>query len=155
MMATYQAVIKQLEGIAFAAKSNSNHWVMIDGPATHGGSDAGAQPKEFLLFALGGCTSSDVVSILQKKRVPLEGFEMQMRANAQDEHPRVFTGIHLEFVVYGDGIKPADVERAIELSTTKYCPVTAMLHGSVKITHSYRIESSTAQQVREEPSPRV
>ncbi len=139
-MATKQAIIKQLQGNTLVARADSNHWVIMDGPTAFDGCDAGARPKELLLFALGGCTSSDVIPILKKKRVPLEGFEARLTASAREEHPQVFTDIHIEYVFYGDGINPADVERAIELSLTKYCSVTAMLRASVKITHSYRIE---------------
>jgi putative redox protein len=112
----------------------------MDGPQDLGGSNAASRPKEFVLFALGGCTGSDVVAILRKKRVPLKGFEMQIKATQAEEHPQVYTDIHVEYVFYGTGINPADVERAIELSTTKYCSVSAMLRSSVKLTHSYRIE---------------
>lgn len=136
---TKTAVIKQVQGITFAAKADSGHWVMMDGPAEFGGSSAAGRPKELLLFALGGCTASDVIPILKKKRVPLEGFELRISANVAEQHPQVFTDIHLEFVFTGDGINHADVERAIELSTTRYCAVSAMLRGSVKITHSHRI----------------
>ena len=139
-MATKQALIKQIHGITLAAKSDSNHWVIMDGPEIFGGSDAGPRPKEMLLFALGGCTASDVLQILKKKRVPLEGLEIRLTGNLREEHPQVFTDIHVEYIFYGEGINPADVERAIELSTTKYCSVTAMLRASVNITHSYRIE---------------
>jgi putative redox protein len=141
-MSTKHAVIKQLQGITFAGKTDSNHWVMMDGPAGFGGSDAGARPKELLLLALAGCTGSDVVSILTKKRVPLDGFEIEVTAEQADDHPQVFTRIHLDFVFRGEGIRPTDVERAIELSETKYCSVSAMLRGSVTITHGYRIESA-------------
>jgi len=138
-MPTKTAIVKQLQGITFAAKSDSNHWVLMDGPENFAGSNAAPRPKELLLFALGGCTSSDVIPILKKKRVPLTGYEIRLTGNVREEHPQVFTDIHLEYVFYGDGINPADVERAIDLSTTKYCSVTAMLKDSVKITHSYKI----------------
>jgi putative redox protein len=113
----------------------------MDGPETFGGSDGGARPKELLLFALGGCTGSDVVSILKKKRVVLEEFETRLTAEVRDEHPQVFTSIHVEYVFYGSDILPTDVERAIELSTSKYCSVSAMLKESIKITYSYQIKS--------------
>jgi putative redox protein len=138
------AIVKQLQGITFAGKADSNHWVAMDGPDEFGGSSAGTRPKELLLLALGGCTGSDVVSILTKKRVRLDGFEVRLTAEQRDEHPQVYTKIHVEYVFYGQDIKPADVERAIELSDTKYCPVTAMLRGAVEITHSYRIEPALA-----------
>jgi putative redox protein len=114
----------------------------MDGPEEFGGSNAGTRPKELILLALGGCTGSDVVSILRKKRVQLDGFEIEFTAEVSEEHPQVFKSIHMDFVFRGDDIKPGDVERAIELSETKYCSVHAMLRGSVAITHAYRIEPS-------------
>lgn len=139
-MAQKKAVVKQLQGITFVAKADSNHWVMMDGPEDFGGSNSGTRPKELLLIALGGCTGSDVAAILRKRKSPVISFEMNIQGNEADEHPKVFKDIHVEYVFYGDGIEPADVERAIEMSTTKYCSVSAMLKASVKITHSYRIE---------------
>jgi len=139
-MSSKNAVVRQIQGISFAAKTENGPWVVMDGPETFGGSDGGARPKELLLFALGGCTGSDVVSILKKKRVPLEGFEIRLSGEVRDEHPQVFTSIHVECNFYGTDIPAADVERAIELSTTKYCSITAMLRESVQITHSYQIK---------------
>ncbi len=141
---TKHAQLRQVTGMAFAAKGDSNHWVMMDGPESVGGSNAGSRPKELVLYALAGCTASDVVNILKKKRVPLQGFEMHLAGEESEEHPRVFTTIHVEYVFFGDDIRREDVERAIELSTTKYCSVSAMLTPKVKITHSYRIEPALA-----------
>lgn len=138
---TKEVVLKQVDGITFVAKGNSNHWVVMDGSPDFGGSLAGSTPKELLLMALAGCTSSDVVPILKKRRVPLQGFEVNVKGVEREEHPRIFTAVHVEYVFYGDGINPADIERAIELSDTKYCSVSAILKASVPITHSYRIES--------------
>jgi putative redox protein len=139
-MVQKKAVVRQLQGITFAAKSDSNHWVMMDGSPTFGGSSAGSSPKELLLMALGGCTASDVVSILNKKRAPVSNVEVRLTANVSEEHPQVFTDVHIEYVVTGDGVKTEDVERAIELSTTKYCSVSMMLRPAMKLTHSYSIE---------------
>jgi len=138
-MVTKHAVVRQVQGITLAAKADSNHWVIMDGPEMFGGSNAGPRPKELLLMALGGCTASDVIPILRKKRVPFDGLEVRLTGTVRDEHPQVFTEIHVEYLVYGEGINPADVERAIELSRTKYCSVTAMLRPTVNITHSYQI----------------
>ena len=143
-MAKKRAIVQNIRGVTFLGKADSNHWVTMDGPEDFGGSNAGSRPKELVLMALGGCTGSDVATILQKKRVPVRGFEMRLEANTAEEHPQVFTDIHIEYVVYGDGINPADVERAIELSTTKYCAVSAMLRPSVKLTHSLRIEPAAS-----------
>ena len=116
---------------------------MMDGSPEFGGSNAGSTPKELILMALAGCTASDVVPILKKKRNPLAHLEINATAHDREEHPRIFTDIHVEYVFYGDDLKPADVERAIELSTMKYCSVTGILKASVPITHSYRIEPSS------------
>jgi putative redox protein len=136
-----RVVVKGTDGLTFLAKGDSSHWVVMDGAEEVGGSDAGSRPKELLLMALGGCTAFDVVSILRKKRVLFSSFEVFVSGNTREEHPQVFTDIHVEYVVKGKDIDAHDVERAIELSTTKYCSVSAMLRQSVPITHSYRIES--------------
>ena len=141
-MATKEVFLKQLQGISFAAKGGSGHWVMMDGSPDFGGSSAGSTPKELLLMGLAGCTASDVVPILAKKRVPLVGYEMNLKGVEAEEHPRVFKEIHVEYVFYGDGINPADVERAIELSKTKYCSVSAMIAKAAEIHITYRIESA-------------
>jgi putative redox protein len=143
-MAEKTAFLKHMRGITFAAKSDSNHWVVMDGPEDFGGSNAGSRPKELVLMGLAGCTASDVVSILQKKRAPLAGYEMNLKGTEATEHPKVFTAIHIEYVLYGDGLNASDVERAIELSSEKYCSVSAMLKKAVTITHSYRIEPASA-----------
>jgi len=142
-MSTKKAVVKQVRGITLAGKADTNHWVMMDGKDEAGKEGAASSPKELLLLALGGCTSMDVIPILTKKRVLLDAFEVRLTGNAREDHPQVFTDIHIEYVLTGDAIPESDVERAIELSTTKYCSVSAMLRGSVKITHSYVILPST------------
>jgi len=141
-MAEKKAIVKQLQGITLAGKTDSNHWVMMDGSPAFGGSAAGTSPKDLVLIGLGGCTASDVISILRKKRAPLRNLETRLTARVSDEHPQVFTDIHIEYIVFGDGVKEADVRRAIELSTTKYCPVFAMLAPTVKLTHSFSIVSA-------------
>lgn len=141
-MAEKTALVRQIKGLAFAGLTDSGHWVAMDGPVDLGGSDAGTRPKELLLVALGGCTGADVVSILQKKRVKLAGFEIKLKAEVAEEHPQVFTKIHLEYLFYGENLAPKDLERAIELSQTKYCSVTAMLKKAVEITYSYKVLAS-------------
>lgn len=141
-MAIKKAYVKQIKGVTFMGKTDSNHWVPMDGPENFGGSDAGTRPKELILLALAGCTGSDVAVILQKKKINLDDFEINISAEVQETHPQVFTKIQLEYVFYGDNIPKEAVERAIELSQNTYCSVTAMLKNSVEITHSYRIENS-------------
>lgn len=146
-MTKKQAVIKQLQGITLLAKSDSNHWVVMDGSDKFGGSMAGSSPKELLMFALGGCTAMDVIPILAKRRAPIENVEIRVSGDVREEHPQVFTELHVEYVFYGNGINKEDVERAIELSTSKYCAVSAMLKPGVNITHSYRIEDAATHKM--------
>jgi putative redox protein len=124
----------------------------MDGSTDFGGSLAGSTPKELLLMALAGCTSSDVVPILKKRRAPVQGYELHVKGVEREEHPRIFTSIHVEYVFYGDGIEKADVERAIEMSVTKYCSVSAILAASVPITHSYKIEPAAAMSPSTKPA---
>ena len=138
-METKKSYLKQIKGLTFAAKGESNHWITVDGPENFGGSNAGARPKELLLMSLAGCTGSDVVSILQKKKVNLTDFEINITAQQTEDHPKVFTELELEYVFYGKDIKTKDVERAIQLSTETYCGVSAMLKKAMKINHTYRI----------------
>ncbi len=134
-----KAVIKQIEGCSFIGKADSNHWVPVDSKKEFTGSDAATHPMELILLALGGCTGCDVFSILQKKKVPLEDLEIHIDAERAEEHPKVFTKIHLEFIFVGKELNPTHLERSIQLSQQKYCPVSAMLRPSVPITTSYRI----------------
>jgi putative redox protein len=100
-MAAKTAVIKHIQGVTFIGKTDSNHWITMDGPENFGGSDAGIRPKELLLLSLGGCTASDVAVILNKKKIKLDNFEMNISADIQETHPQVYTKIHLEYVFYG------------------------------------------------------
>ena len=138
-MPTKKALVKHIQGVTFIGKADSNHWITLDGPEQFGGSNAGTRPKELLLIALGGCTGSDVASILTKKRVPFTNFFMNIEAEVAEEHPQVYTRINLEYVFEGNGIEPQDIEKAINLSLTKYCSVTAMLQKAIQINHSYKI----------------
>ncbi len=141
-MEVKKAYLKQIKGISFVGKTDSNHWITVDGPEEFGGSNAGIRPKELILLGLAGCTASDVVSILQKKRVKLDDFEINISAETSDDHPIIYKNINLEYVFYGNDIQAKDVERAIELSSTKYCGVTAMLEKTVNITNNYKIVDS-------------
>ena len=139
-MAEHKAMVKQLQGITFVGKTESNNWITMDGPENFGGSNAGIRPKELLLLSLAGCTGADVSAILQKKRVKLDGFEIQISAESTEAHPKVYTKIDLDFVFYGKDLKEKDLERAIQLSQNTYCGVTAMLQKSIEITHSVTIK---------------
>jgi putative redox protein len=137
-----QVVLKQVQGISFAGKGDSGHWLPIDGPEEFGGSAAASRPMELILMGLGGCTSMDVISILKKKRVQVQDYECIIDAERAPRHPKVFTKIHMKYVFYGRNIAAKDVERAIQHSEESYCSVIAMLKKSVDITTEYEIIDS-------------
>lgn len=124
----------------FLGESGSGHAVVMDGPPDAGGRNLGVRPMEMLLIGLGGCSNFDVVSILRKGRQPVESCEVFLNAERADEEPKVFTKIHLHFVVKGRGLKEAQVKRAVELSAEKYCSASIMLgRAGVDISHDYEI----------------
>jgi len=122
----------------FVSTDSDGHSVVMDSPVL--GENSGVRPVELLLVALAGCTGMDVISILQKKRQRVVDFEVNVSGDRRPEHPKAWTHMHIEYVVRGHDIDPAAVDRAIELSETKYCSVTATLQGNVEITHSVTIE---------------
>ncbi|MBA4245343.1 MAG: OsmC family protein [Pseudomonas sp.] len=124
----------------FLGESGSGHAVVMDGPPDAGGRNLGIRPMEMLLIGLGGCSNFDVVSILRKGRQPVESCEVFLDAERASEEPKVFTKIHLHFVVKGRGLKEAQVKRAVELSAEKYCSASIMLgRAGVAISHNYEI----------------
>jgi putative redox protein len=123
------------KGLGFRAIGGSGYQIRFDNPP----GPASASPMELVAFASGGCTASDVISILQKKQQQVVEFEVNVLGIRAAEHPRVFTEIDLEFVITGHQIDPKAVERSIELSLTKYCSVNLMLEKAVKINHRSRI----------------
>jgi len=127
-------------GLRLVGEASSGPAIVLDHvlPGEEG-RETGPRPLELLLIGLAGCSAMDVVSILQKKRQPFTGLQVKVTAERADEHPRVYTHIHMEYVVTGQGVEPQAVERAIELSQTKYCPASAMLSKAVEITTSYQI----------------
>jgi putative redox protein len=103
------------------------------------GDGDGLRPMELLLISLAGCTSIDVVGILQKKRQQMTGYEVQVEGQRAADHPRVFTHIRVHYVISGRELDPQAIERAIELSRDKYCSVSAMLHQSAEVEYTYEI----------------
>ncbi|MFD1260912.1 OsmC family protein [Entomomonas asaccharolytica] len=124
----------------FVAESGSGHTVVLDGPPEHGGRNIGIRPMEMLLLGLGGCSNFDVINILEKARQAVEDCEVFLEAERADEEPKVFTKIHLHFVVKGRNLKETQVKRAIDLSAEKYCSASIMLgRAGVEVTHDYEI----------------
>lgn len=138
-MSKHKAKIVHMKGVTFSGITDSKHWVPMDGPEEFGGSDAAIRPKELLLLSLAGCTGSDVASILTKMREPFTRFEIHIDAEQTETHPKVYSSIHMTFKIWGEGIKEANLQKAMQLSRDVYCGVTAMLKNSIKITDSYEI----------------
>lgn len=125
--------------MSFTGTANTGFTLPLDSDLAAGGMDSGFRPLELMAVSLAGCTAMDVISILRKKQQDVTHFEVKVHADQQDEHPHVFTQVNVEFLVTGRSVDPKAVERAIELSTTKYCPANAMLSKAVQITNSYKI----------------
>lgn len=121
------------------------HSVVMDSPAQYKGEGTGARPLEMFLEALAACTAMDVISILEKKRQHVTGLEIDVTGlQREDEFPKIYTRIALEYVVTGFSVKPEAVRRSIELSEEKYCSVRGMLGPQVEVVTSYRVEEAPA-----------
>ncbi len=131
--------VKWVDGVSFVGESGSGHAVVLDGAPENGGRNIGMRPMEMLLIGMGGCTSFDVVTILKKARQPIVDCVAEIDATRADEIPKVFTKIHVHFVVTGNDLNPVQVERAVKLSAEKYCSASIMLSKSVEITHDFEI----------------
>jgi putative redox protein len=135
-----QATIKWIDGVMFVGESGSGHAVVMDGPPDHGGRNMGIRPMEMLLLGVGGCSSFDVVQILQKGRNDIVKCVTEITAERVDAVPSVFSKIHLHFIVSGRNLKASAVERAVKLSAEKYCSASIMLSkAAVDITHDFEV----------------
>jgi len=134
-----KARIKWVEQATFVGESGSGHAVVMDGAPDSGGRDLGVRPMEMLLLGLGGCTAFDVVYILKRSRQPITDCVVELEAERAPEPPKVFTRIHVHFVVSGRGLPEKAVRRAVELSAEKYCSASIMLGKSAEITHDFEI----------------
>jgi len=140
-----EAVIRWTKDMQFVAVSGSNHSLVMDTGAEHGGHNTAASPMELLLVALAGCTGMDVVSLLRKMRMNFRGLEIRIKGERRDEHPRIYTGIELEYVVAGTGIDLNAVKRAVELSQEKYCSVKAMIQPVCPVKWTVQIVEENEQ----------
>ena len=131
--------VKWLDNMSFVGESASGHSVVMDGPPESGGRNLGIRPMEMLLLGLGGCSSFDVVMILQRGKQDLVDCEVEIEATRADTEPKVFTKIHMHFIVKGNGLSEAKVKRAIDLSAEKYCSASIMLGKTAVVTHDYEI----------------
>ncbi len=137
-----KARIKLVEGITFVAESGSGHGVVVDAATDIGGKNLGARPMELVLMGTGACSAIDVVHILRKARQPITDCVVEVEAQRADQDPKVFTSIHLHYIVTGRGLAHSQVERAIKLSKEKYCSATIMLAASAAITFDYEVREA-------------
>jgi putative redox protein len=137
-----KARVQLVEGMTFVAESGSGHAVVVDAAPDVGGRNLGARPMELVLMGTAACSAIDVVHILRKSRQPITGCVVETEAERADEDPKVFTRIHLRYVVTGKGLATAQVERAIKLSKEKYCSATIMLAKSAQITFEFEIREA-------------
>ncbi len=129
--------VKWVENLKFIAKGNSNHSIILDTKKEVGGEDSAPSPMEVVLFALGGCTGMDVVSILKKMHYNIEEFYIEIDAERNNEHPKVYKNIKLVYNIKGE-IPFEKIEHAVKLSQEKYCSVSAMLSKTAKITYEIK-----------------
>lgn len=135
----HSSTVRWDSGRAFQVEQDG-HRFMLDASPDAGGRELGLRPKALLLSGLGACTGIDVVGILEKMRVPFEGLEVQVSAELRDEHPKIYTGIHVRYVFRGKGLPLEKLRRAVQLSEETYCGVSAMLRPAVPITSEIVIE---------------
>ena len=131
--------VKWVEDVCFMAETESGHAVVMDGAPEGGGRNLGPRPMETVLAGTGGCSAYDVVTILRKARQPVKSCELRIDAERASTDPKVFTRIHMHFVVAGSGIKKELVERAVKLSAEKYCSASIMLGKTAELTHDFEL----------------
>ena len=131
--------VNWIDGMLMVGKSHSGHSITMDGPPEIGGNNLGVRPMEMLLLGVAGCTMIDVVTTLKKMRQDLTKCETKLSAERADEHPKVFTDIHIQFILKGQDLDSKKVEKAITLSAEKYCSASIMLGETASITHDFEI----------------
>ena len=137
-----KARIKWVQDVTFLGESGSGHAVVMDGPPDYGGRNLGVRPMEMLLLGLGGCASFDVVLILNRSRQAITDCVAEIEAERAAQDPKVFTAIHVHFIVTGKALSEKRVARAVELSAEKYCSASLMLGKTAAITHDYEIREA-------------
>ena len=135
-----KTVIKWIDGMMMVGESASGHAVVMDGPEALGGKNLGIRPMEMLLLGMGGCSTIDVVSTLKKMRQQVHDCRAEISAERAPQHPKIFTKIHMHFVLTGINLNQKKVSKAISLSADKYCSASIMLGKSAHITHDFIIQ---------------
>lgn len=137
-----QAKVTWSEGLTFEGQAETGFKVPLGASPSVGGKDDGFRPMELIAIGVIGCTAMDVISILQKKRQDITSFTVDLEASRAEEHPKVFTDMKITYHIKGNNVDPKAVERAIELSETKYCPAQAMFADVFPIELEYEIEET-------------
>jgi putative redox protein len=126
-------------GLRLIGETENSPAIVVDAGGGTYGTHSGLTPMELVLVGLCGCTAMDVISIMAKKRQPMTGFQVKVDSEQAEDHPKVYTKLHLTYIAYGEGIDENALSRAIELSEERYCPVTGMLKATAEVTSSYEI----------------
>ena len=130
-----KARIKWIDEVSFVAETGSGHALVVDGAAEAGGRNLGPRPMELVLAGTAACTAFDVVWILKKARQPISSCVVDVEAKRAPTEPKVFTHLHFVYRLRGEGLNPAQVERAVRLSKEKYCSATLMLAKTASISY--------------------
>ena len=131
--------VNWVDGLLMVGKSDSGHTLTMDGPPESGGENLGVRPMEMLLLGVAGCTMIDVVTTLKKMRQDLSHLETKINAERATDHPKVFTDIHIQFILKGQNLDEKKVDKAITLSAEKYCSASIMLGETATITHDFEV----------------
>ena len=131
-------IVRFVDGMKFVGQGESGHPVAMDGSHHVGGSDSAARPLEVMICSLGGCTGMDVISILRKMKTEPTSLQIEIRDRRAADYPKVITKLHLVYYVTGE-VPEANLKKAIDLSLSKYCPISSTLAGMTEITSEYVI----------------
>ena len=131
--------VNWVDGLLMVGKSDSGHTITMDGPPESGGENLGVRPMEMLLLGVAGCTMIDVVTTLKKMRQDLSHLETKINAERAADHPKVFTDIHIQFILKGQNLDEKKVDKAITLSAEKYCSASIMLGETATISHDFEV----------------
>ncbi|KAA3645530.1 MAG: OsmC family peroxiredoxin [Chloroflexi bacterium] len=133
------ATVTWKEGMSFTGTAPSGYSIDLGASKSVGGAEDGFRPMELMALSLAGCTGMDVISILQKKRQQVTDFEVRVDTKSADQHPHVWVDVEVEYIVTGHDIDPTAVERAMQLSSERYCPAQNMINKAVDIKLKYKI----------------
>ena len=134
-----KTTVKWIDNMLMVGESASGHGIVMDGPEEIGGHNLGVRPMEMLLLGMGGCTTVDVISILKKMREDVTDCRCEVSGVRADEHPKIFTDIHIHFIISGNNLDEKKVKKAITLSAERYCSASLMLGKAAKVTHDFEI----------------